>query len=253
MATGLQARNWLTIFSGGYPGEETGGSGAYNDWTDVPLSGSTTATYYYRDSDSASNSNSILVHVTVTDQWSSIINNDNSIIVSTVTTIDKIEKVSITGNPGSTPRDIGIKQQASDGGWLYFFDNTPMSLHVVASNLGIGARTSIINPSTEWGQNTVYFRSAVNGHIDDPTPSIYVDEMGMGLTFRNILPPDYRPGQRKIGGSWYSHNRAVGVCNRKVAGVWTEMRTYNGGVGTDNPPKIKTNGTWYNQKKIGQE
>ena len=69
----------------------------------------------------------------------------------------------------------------------------------------------------------------------------------------NTLPPDYRPGQRLIGGTWQSHNRSAGKCNRLVNGVWTEMRTENGGVGTGNPPLRMVNNAWVNQKKVGQE
>ena len=63
----------------------------------------------------------------------------------------------------------------------------------------------------------------------------------------------YRPGQRKVSGTWSSLNRNNGNCQRKVSGTWTEMRTLNGGVGTDRPPSRKTSGTWYNQRKIGAE
>lgn len=69
----------------------------------------------------------------------------------------------------------------------------------------------------------------------------------------NTLPPDYRPGQRLISGTWQSHNRNGGMCHRRVNGQWVEMRTENGGVGTGNPPLIRRNNTWVNQKKIGQE
>jgi len=61
---------------------------------------------------------------------------------------------------------------------------------------------------------------------------------------------DYRPGQRKISGTWQSHNRAAGVADRIGYGT---MRTVDGGTGTGNPPSRKTSGTWYNQRKLGAE
>lgn len=250
---GLQARNWLTIFSGGYPGEETGGTGLYNDWTDIPLVGSTTATYYYRDSDRADNNNSILVYVTVTDSWNATINGNNTINVTTTTTIDKIEKVSSIGSPGTIPRDIGGKQQVGDASYLFFYDNTPMSVYVVATGITIGSRSFTLQPSSEWGQNTVYFRSATNGHFDDPTPSIYVDEMGMGLTFRNTLPPDYRPGKVWNSSDWLSHNRNGGASNVYNGSSWVEMRTINGASGADNPPFMRHSDSWKNQRLVGTE
>ena len=60
----------------------------------------------------------------------------------------------------------------------------------------------------------------------------------------------YRPGERKINGVAKSHNRAGGVCDRHGYG---EMKTLAGGVETSDPPKRKTNGTWYNQRRIGAE
>lgn len=60
----------------------------------------------------------------------------------------------------------------------------------------------------------------------------------------------YRPGERKISGVASSLNRSGGVCDRHGYG---EMKTLAGGVETSDPPKRKTNGTWYNQKRIGAE
>lgn len=61
----------------------------------------------------------------------------------------------------------------------------------------------------------------------------------------------YRPGEHKVNGQWKSHHRSGGACERKVNGTWTELRTIDGGVGTNDPPTKKANGTWYNQRKIG--
>lgn len=63
----------------------------------------------------------------------------------------------------------------------------------------------------------------------------------------------YRPGERRINGVWKSHNRSGGACQRKVSGSWVEMRTIDGGIGTGDPPSRKTSGTWYNQRKLGDE
>lgn len=79
------------------------------------------------------------------------------------------------------------------------------------------------------------------------------DEFNGGLEVRNPNPPDYRPGARMIGGAWKSLNRPSGMRARRVNGQWVELRTENGGVGTDNPPSRYYNGQWFNQKKIGDE
>ena len=60
----------------------------------------------------------------------------------------------------------------------------------------------------------------------------------------------YRPGSRKISGTARSLNRSGGVCDRHGYG---EMKTLAGGVETGDPPKRKTSGTWYNQRRIGAE
>lgn len=63
---------------------------------------------------------------------------------------------------------------------------------------------------------------------------------------------DYRPGERKIQGSWESHNRENGgVCERKNGG-WEELRTRQGDKNAQgDPPEIKRSNDWYNMKKIG--
>ena len=90
-----------------------------------------------------------------------------------------------------------------------------------------------------------YWNDIGNSDVDD--------EFRGGLTVYNPNPPDYRPGQRLISGTWQSHNRSGGRCHRLVGGTWTEMRTENGGTGTGNPPLRRSNNTWYNQRKVGQE
>lgn len=61
---------------------------------------------------------------------------------------------------------------------------------------------------------------------------------------------DYRPGASWSNGGWQSHNRASGKCNIWTGNSWKEMRTDNGGVGSDNPPLIYGS-SWKNQRKIG--
>ena len=63
----------------------------------------------------------------------------------------------------------------------------------------------------------------------------------------------YRPGERKISGTWTSTNRQAGACERKTNGHWDDLRTIDGGTGTGDPPSRKSSGTWYNQRKLGQE
>lgn len=80
-------------------------------------------------------------------------------------------------------------------------------------------------------------------------PSSAVSE-GDQVTVQIIVPPkDYRPGQRKISGQWWSLNRNGGGAVRR-AGGFHELRTKEG---QGDPPLRKANGNWYNQRKIGKE
>lgn len=77
------------------------------------------------------------------------------------------------------------------------------------------------------------------------------DEFSGGLVLFNPNYPDYRPGARRLSGTYESLNRGGGKRHRRVNGQWVEMRTMNGHVGTDNPPKRHVGGQWVNQNKIG--
>lgn len=73
------------------------------------------------------------------------------------------------------------------------------------------------------------------------------------LRFKNTYPADYRPGEVRVDGTWKSTNRTGGKCHIRQNGQWVEMRTLNGGTGTDNPPSLRKDGVWKNQYKIGSE
>lgn len=100
---------------------------------------------------------------------------------------------------------------------------------------GWSTNSSASSPSYHGGDNFTVQKS-------NPTRTLYA-----------VWTEFYRPGEHRVGGTWRSHNRSGGACERKVSGTWTEMRTIDGGVGTNDPPSRKTSGTWYNQRKIGAE
>ena len=99
------------------------------------------------------------------------------------------------------------------------------------------------NPQYSWPAS-IHFKNHNTGSSHAP------DEFNLGLGILNPNPPDYRPGKRKSGQQWVSHNRNGGSANVMVHGAWTEMRTISG---TDNPPLIRRNNSWVNQAKIGVE
>lgn len=99
------------------------------------------------------------------------------------------------------------------------------------------------NPQYSWPAS-IHFKNHNTGSSKAP------DEFNLGLGILNPNPPDYRPGKRKSGEQWVSHNRNGGSANVLVNGAWTEMRTISG---TGNPPLIRRNNSWVNQSKIGVE
>ena len=70
-------------------------------------------------------------------------------------------------------------------------------------------------------------------------------------TLYAVWMKDYRPGARKVGTAWSSHNKEGGKCHIKQSNNWVEMRTIDGGATTNNPPQRFYNGSWRNQYKLG--
>lgn len=249
---------WKTdavIVSGGYPDEETGIISGSTDWhTTSELTGTASAEYFFRDSGISSNANSSRVAVGITDSWTASIDGSNNLTINVNTTINYIARNDIRGNPSSgfnAYREMYLRREA--GGailWSVQNDNIDYSHEILQTPLALPAYSFTIAPGERYSRGSVYFLSSVQGHANDPLPNIYTDVMWIGVNFMNILPKDYRPGQRKVNGQWFSLNRSNGVCDRVGYG---EMRTLDGGVGTNDPPSRKQNGVWYNMKKIGIE
>lgn len=255
MAVGLQFKENLSIISGGYPGEGVGSDGVIQDWTDTSGdSGSHTVTYYYHDSTLQTDANSTIVRVTITDEWSAVKNNDNSYDVTVRSVINSITRT-VVGSPASYSVSMFARRYAggpnmwTSGGCVNAAAN---ATH--ATNVDLGTFTIHLPPGQETvTHGTVYFRSNTCGH-DGDGPGPYVDEFWMGINFRNILPPDYRPGDTYDNNAWWSHNRASGWAGVWDGGAFREMRTESGdGVVSGNPPYIYNGSNWVNQRKIGNE
>lgn len=95
---------------------------------------------------------------------------------------------------------------------------------------------------------SIEFYNAVTGTLGP-------DRFYLGIIITNPNPPDYRPGAiRNSGGTWLSHNRSGGEVHILTSGgTWKEERTSDGGVGHDNPPSIRKDNSWFNQRRIGKE
>ena len=173
-------------------------------------------------------------------------NNDNSINVTLAKTITSTNYS--VNKPGR--QVVG----ATFTGGAFNADAT-YSTHTKADGEGVGDSFTV---HTESRTEPISFTVAASTNSSETVfasmhESATNTKVWRDIRVVNTLPPDYRPGQRLVGGTWQSHNRSVGKCNRLVSGAWTEMRTENGGVGTGNPPSRMVNNAWVNQKKVGQE
>lgn len=252
-----QWRTSMSILSGGYPGEETGVNPNDQSWkTTDATSGSMTATYYYRDSLTASNNSSSRVSVTLQEAWTANIDSRNNLIIDLSTSITSIVRDDIRGSLGSGYFNIFVKRDAgSPAVWSIGGDQVNTAHTILGHTVPIGTYHFVLAPGEGLTNSSIYYRNNYIGHDNDPIPSQYVDVMEMGVEFKNILPADYRPGAiRDNDGVWQSHNRDAGEAHvLGSGGTWIEMRTVGGGVECGNPPSILKDDKWYNQLEIGHE
>lgn len=246
-------KNDMGLISGGYPGEAIGiNEGTYAEWTPCPDSGTATSYYYYTDSNVSSNSNSSRVTFQITDSWTASVASDGTLTVDVTSVITSIVRGNIVGGAtGASTRDIFLRREASSGNVWELRSNPINVAATLGTNITISAHRFTMPPGSELSRGTVYIKNVVTGHEYDPVPSIYVDELWGGVAFKNVTPPDYRPGETWDGSIWQSHNRTNGACHMYNGSSYIEMRTLNGAVGTDNPPFIRHSDAWKNQRKIG--
>lgn len=176
-------------------------------------------------------------------QWT--LNNDNS--------------VTITGNITSATLTRTRVYQGSSGLmyniWALFngerkFFTTVIGASSGTYNLNFPASFSITVPpqSTSTAASIHYFSQWTGGTYEP-------DEFTVGLIVTNPNLPDYRPGAiRNSSGVWLSHNRSGGEVHILTGeGKWREERTAGAPSEKGNPPSIRKDNAWFNQKKIGKE
>lgn len=264
MAKNYQWKTDASILSGGYPGEATGIINGSTDWnTTSALSGSSSAEYYYRDSDYSSNANSSRVVVNIQESWTVSISVKNYLTITLNTVISGIRRDDIVGSPGVGTRNIFIRRE--DGGpILWSTSNDPIATAhtILSAPITLDSYTFTLAPGENLSRGSVFFRNNVSGYDDTPVPSMYVDLFWLGTHFRNILPKDYRPGATLDTSTsiWNSHNRTNGACHilSNINNMtWLECRTQGGAEGEKgNPPLILTAAnanSWRNQKLLGKQ
>ncbi len=256
MAKNYQYRAQMVIVEGGYPGEEPGVNPPDTSWhTTSATSGSATHTYYYNDSTCAANANSSRTSINITDSWTVNIDEHNNMTVSVHTVINSISRAAYQGDPNACASnivaDLIIRRQAG-GTVLARYNNQNFATYgTVASNIDLGTTTFTLAPGQNLNRSTVHYTNDAH-YTGGGQEGLYDDVFRMGITFRNILPADYRPGAT-LNSAWLSHERTGGKAHILTSGgTWREMRTNNGLTESDNPPSIRTT-KWMNQRKIGKE
>lgn len=248
MATGLQVKNITQIIKGGYPHEYKGiRDGGYNNWTDVPLSGSVEVKYFYSDSQYMDNARRTTVFVTVQDTWSASIEPTTNEITLTVTSVlkrvDRSEKV---GDPGSMNLHMRAWPDQTKAQLLFDAVQNCCCTGVALSNpVTLDTVTLHLPANTENGSGTVFYRSNVQGY-DDSSDETYVDEFYMGSQFRNVLPD--KPVSPTLGTPTFTAvncqtvNASIPVTQNSWGNYTTET-TYA-------RYKIGASGTWSNWQQV---
>ena len=129
MARNYQWRTNAEIISGGYVGEETGVIPADTGWrTTDTMTGSSTAEYYFRDSDTGENANSSRVVVSISETWSASIDSRNNLSVTLRTTITGIRRDDLRGTVGTmgVGRSMYIRRHEG-GSVIWSVINDPIS------------------------------------------------------------------------------------------------------------------------------
>lgn len=257
MSKNYQYRAQMIIVEGGYPGEDPGVDPPDTSWhTTSATAGSATHTYYYNDSTCAQNSNSSRTKVKISDSWTVSFDEHNNMTVSVHTVIDSIVRSSYQGNPNACANnivaDIIIRRQAGGTILARYNNQNFASYTTVATNVDLGTTTFTLAPGQNLNRSTVHYTNDAH-YTGGGQEGLYDDVFRMGITFKNILPADYRPGAT-LNSVWLSHERTGGKAHiLNSSNQWIEMRTNNGLVESDNPPSIRYNNKWVNQRLIGKE
>ncbi len=221
--------------------------------TDV-LSGTSTAQYYYLDSNvvTSGTANTSRVVIQVTDTWTVSFDSRNNMTVSVSSVLDSIVRDNVNGNPAGSSnlaRDMNAYQYEGGTSLWYYRDTNISAAKTIATNISLGTHVFTLAPGQMASRHSMFF---FNKTVGAQTAG---DRLNMGVKFVNILPPDYRPGATLDSGNlWQSHNREGGKAHiLGSGGTWAEMRTIAGLEGSDNPPSIRLNNKWFDQRKLGKE
>lgn len=212
-----------------------------------------TFNWWFRDSNTPSggvytDDISSRVVVSITESWTTSVDNRNRLSVTATLTINSIVRDDIRGAGQDLPaRVLNFYKTAGGPEILSLTDNLIATAHTLRGEpFVVGQVSFVIEPGSDAEHSSLFLHNQSPGY-----PSY--DDIWMGIQFRNILPEDYRPGATRVGNVWLSHNRSAGAAKIYTGNSWLEMRTLDGGTGADNRPRIQHQGGWKNMRLIGNE
>lgn len=175
-----------------------------------------------------------------------VINNDNSITVSGNITGGILRRTFVASSTNHQEITVRFNGQQT----FHNFINTDQA---GSWDLNIPHSFSVTIPPSNNPQKqypaAIYFKNHNTGSTLPP------DEWELGIEILNPNPPDYRPGAILDGnGVWQSHNRSAGDAHiLTTGGTWRQLRTDNGLAAMGNPPSIRYQNAWHNQRRLGKE
>lgn len=261
-----QWNNDTVIYAGGYPYEDISKGGGSAHVTSEST-GEVDNLYYFTDSNYGFNAmkaahpdwsdqqvgeylnnNSSKCYIQVSDKWTVRKGDANKIYVDLTTTIKSAYRSSIIGNPlggGTATRTLKL---LINGEVVYSNSNCNIGqLETYVSSPISRTFTLTLNPETgAQGVSSVRIQNSAN-----TSSTSYPDDIGVGTSFWNLLPNDYRPSAVYNGGL-KSCNRGNGARKIYTGSGFTELRTVDGGTGSGNPPSIYGSNL-RNQRLVGSE
>lgn len=212
----------------------------FDEHTSTSETGSATYTYTYQDLDFPVAFLSE-VALTIRDSWTVSVNpvtNKMRITVET-TFVSGSRTLTSSGTP-STPLTWWhiIKRSAGGQSLIPDFTDSSRTSHPMSelSNKNLGQYTYELSPGTSTSQASVWYRNVTDGYQTLPWPNIYTDIFGIGIHFKNILPP---PTTYKI---IYDANGGSGAPMQQTASTAEGSYTFTVSSGTP---------TWGSYKFLG--
>lgn len=198
----------LTIRSGGFIGENitiSDGSQTksfvntgqdieflFGAHTETSETGSATFTYTYEDSDF--NGHLTRVSLTIRESWTASVNNVTNKLRVTVST--ELVTASRTSLDSITPEGRIwhhiVKRSVSGAVLAETTSSTSVTGNIPGlTNKDLGSYTFELNPGTGISQPSIWYRNVLSGYeyLQPEEQSIYQDVFGIGIHFKNILPP----------------------------------------------------------------